>query len=242
MAAFAMQNIGPDRYYIRLNSGAAEQEHDHALLLETARQRTRSLTAVLYLAEPDGFELNALTARAGVVARVKNVGVTLTAATTGWIGSLDRSAQGRPAEDPNFEKFPEIFQYQLRRLAVVPLRGDGDFLALLTLGRQTEEIFDAQALSIAERAGRLLTAVLERDSLKRKLLERKLIERAKGMLQQRRRLSEEQAYLLLRNNSRRRRIPIADLAREIIDTAVRTSPVGTWQAPAARLTQSGGVS
>jgi response regulator NasT len=60
-------------------------------------------------------------------------------------------------------------------------------------------------------------------------LERKLVERAKGILQQRRRLSEEQAYLLLRNNSRRRRMPMVNLAREIIDVSVQTGTAGRWQ-------------
>src|ERR1019366_3922582 len=90
----------------------------------------------------------------------------------------------------------------------------------LTLGRVSETSFDQAALEVAQRAGRLLTAVLERDTLQQKLVERKLVERAKGILQQRRRLSEEQAYLLLRNNSRRRRIPMANLAKEIIQVSV----------------------
>jgi AmiR/NasT family two-component response regulator len=76
----------------------------------------------------------------------------------------------------------------------------------------------------------LLTAVLERDSLRQKLVERKLVERAKGILQQRRKLSEEQAYLLLRNNSRRRRMPMVNLAKEIIELAVQPNTQQQWQA------------
>ena len=47
------------------------------------------------------------------------------------------------------------------------------------------------------------------------------MERAKGILQSRRRLSEHQAYLFLRGESRRRRVPMVDLAREIIEAQFR---------------------
>jgi AmiR/NasT family two-component response regulator len=38
-------------------------------------------------------------------------------------------------------------------------------------------------------------------------------------------LSEEQAYLMLRNTSRRRRKPMAELAKEIIETQLASPPV-----------------
>jgi GAF domain-containing protein len=160
---------------------------------------------------------------------VKEVGVTLSAATSRWVESLTGAVQGRPATEPHFEKFPEVLQYQLKRLIVVPLRTENDLFGLLTLGRTIDAGFDQPALEVAQRAGRLLTAVLERDSLQHKLLERKLVERAKGILQQRRRLTEEQAYLLLRNNSRRRRMPMVNLAKEIIETYVAVGGPGRWQ-------------
>jgi AmiR/NasT family two-component response regulator len=114
-------------------------------------------------------------------------------------------------------------------LLIVPLRAQEHLLGLLTLGRATEEVYEAGAVQIALRAGRLLTALLERDSLAQKLLERKLVERAKGILQRHRQLSEEQAYLLLRNNSRRRRIPMVNLAKEIIDLHHRAEASARWQ-------------
>jgi GAF domain-containing protein len=234
MAAFALQDIIRTRYYMRLDSSVAETETDHALLLDAARLQTDSETAVLYEFQLEPFnagnaEVNAITARSGVAARVKDVGVTLTAATSQWIESLVSPVQGRPAAEPNFEKFPEVLQYQLKRLMIAPLRTENRLLGLLTLGRPVETTFDPPALEVARRAGRLLTAVLERDSLQQKLVERKLVERAKGILQKRRKLSEEQAYLLLRNNSRRRRMPMVNLAKEIIEVSVHPNPVGRWQ-------------
>jgi hypothetical protein len=218
MAAFALQPIAPTRYYIRLDSSVAGADTDHTFLLDASRLNTDSETAVIYGFQRETSELNAVAARSSSVARVKDVGVTLGAATSRWFESLTVPAQGTPSTEPNFEKFPEVLQYQLKRLIVVPLRTQNDILGLLTLGRLADHAFDQPAVGLAHRAGRVLTAVLERDSLQQKLLDRKLVERAKGILQQRRRLSEAQAYHLLHNNSRRRRMPMANLAKEIIET------------------------
>jgi GAF domain-containing protein len=230
MAAFALQEIIPTRYYIRLDSTVAETDTDHAFLLDAVRLQTGSQTAVLYGFEAETSEVNAVAARSGSAARVKDVGVTLSHATGRWIESLGGPVQGRPAGEPDFERFPEVLQYQVKRLVIVPLRTQDNLLGLLTLGRSAETSFEPAAMDVARRAGRLLTAVLERDSLQQRLLERKLVERAKGILQQRRKLSEEQAYLLLRNNSRRRRMPMVNLAKEIIEIYVQPGATRQWQA------------
>jgi GAF domain-containing protein len=230
MAAFALQNIIQTRYYFRLDSTVADTETDHALLLDATRLQTGSETAVLYAFDPETSEVNAISARSSIAPRVKDVGVTLSNAASQWLESLAGPAQGQPASEANLEKFPEVLQYHLKRLVIVPLRTENHLLGFLTLGRLVEIAFDAPAIELAQRAGRLLTAVLERDSLQKKLLERKLVERAKGILQQRRKLSEEQAYLLLRNNSRRRRMPMVNLAKEIIEVYVQPDTARRWQA------------
>lgn len=219
MAAFALQNIVEPRYFVRLDSIIAERDTDYALLLDATRSQTESHTAVIYAFRPETLEINAVTVRSSVAPRLKDVGVTLSAAGSIWLDSLRGAVQGSPDVEPYFEKFPEALQYQVKRLAIVPLRTDKTLFGLLTLGRAIETRFEARELEVAERAGRLLTGLLERDTLQQKLVERKLVERAKGILQQRRRLSEEQAYMLLRNNSRRRRIPMASLAKEIIEVS-----------------------
>ncbi len=223
MAAVALQPIAPSRHYIRLDSSVAERETDHTFLLDASRIHTDSQTAVIYGFQPETSELNAVAARSSNAARVKDIGVTFSPATSRWFESLVAPAQGAPSTEPNFEKFPEVLQYQLKRLIVVPLRTENDILGLLTLGRFADGAFDQPALEVAHRAGRVLTAVLERDFLQNKLMERKLIERAKGILQQSRRLSEEQSYILLHNNSRRRGISMANLAKEIIETHVQAA-------------------
>ena len=226
MAAFSLYNQSLYRRRATisaLDSSVAGRETDHTFLLDASRLRTDSETAVIYRFQPETSELIAIAARSSSAARVKDVGVTLSPATSQWLESLAGPAQGTPSTEPNFEKFPEVLQYQLKRLIVVPLRTENEIFGLLTLGRFVGSAFDQPALEVAHGVGRVLTAVLERDSLRQKLLERKLVERAKGILQQRRRLSEEQAYLLLRNNSRRRRLPMANLAKEIIETHAQAS-------------------
>jgi two-component system, response regulator PdtaR len=230
MAAFVLDNVIEKRYYIRLDSDISETETDHALALDAARSQTGSQTAVLYVFQPESSEVMAIAARSAVAARVKEVGVTVSHSTSQWIESLAGPVQGRPTAEPNFEKFPEVLQYQLKRLLVVPLRAEHDLLGLLTLGRPDSIDFDSGAIQMAQRAGRLLVAVLERDCLQQKLVERKLVERAKGILQRRRNLSEERAYFLLRDNSRRRRMPMVNLAKEIIESYVPQEGPRRWQA------------
>jgi hypothetical protein len=222
MAAFGVRDFVQTRYRIRLDSRLAEMETDHGLLLDAARRQTDSQTAVIYVFQAETSVLNGITVRSTVAARVKNLGVTLSHPTSQWIKSLADAVEGKPATELNFEKFPEVLQYQLMRLMVVPLRTRSDLLGLLTLGRLVDAGFDESALEVTQRAGRLLTAMLERDWLQHKLLERNLVERAKGILQERRVLSEEESYLLLRNYSRRRRMPMAHVAQEIIETYVPT--------------------
>ncbi len=229
MAALAFEHSIQSIEYIRLDSATADADGDHALLLDAARTLAGSQTAVLYVFKAEASELNAIAVRPHFETRIKNVGATITAGMSKWIESLARPVQGSPAETPLFERFPEVFQYRLNRLAVIPLRAGDSLLGVLTLGRSADTRFLPQEIEATEKVARLLAAILERDSLQRKLLERKLVERAKGILQQRRRLSEEQAYLVLRDNSRRRGVPMVDLAKEIIEAGFQRDPARSWQ-------------
>lgn len=56
-------------------------------------------------------------------------------------------------------------------------------------------------------------------SVEQQLAERKLIERAKGILMDKRRLSETQAYELLRSQAMEQGLRLADIARQLINTA-----------------------
>ena len=131
MAAFALQEIVQTRYYIRLDSSVAATESDHTLLLDAVRFQTDAQTAVIYGFQQQTSELSGITARADNAPRVKDVGLTLSHPTSLWIERLAGAAEGRPAADSRFEKFPEVLQYQLNRLLIVPLRAHNDLLGLL---------------------------------------------------------------------------------------------------------------
>jgi hypothetical protein len=230
MAAFAFPDIIQTIDYIRLDTSTAETDTDHAFLLDATRTRTGSQTAVVYAYQAEAFELSAVAARSSIASRVKNAAVTIGAEMSQRIESLPGPVQGSPVDGRFFEKFPEVFQYHLKRLAVVPLRA-GNLLGLLTLGRSEETSFNPAELETAQRAARLLTAVRERDSRKQELLDRKLVERAKGILQRRRGVSADEAYELIRNKSRLRRVPMANLANEIVEASLqrrllRNCPMG----------------
>jgi transcriptional regulator with GAF, ATPase, and Fis domain len=223
MAAFAPQIDGSAGYYIRLESEIAESPAVHGFVLDALRLQVQFQTAVIYAVEPATTELIAVAARSTVAAEVQNVGVMLSAGVSEWMNFLAAPEQGSPTADQRFEKFPEALQYRLKTMIVAPLRTE-KLLGLMTLGRRDETPFDESAVAPINQASRLLTAVLERDSLRRKLTERKLVERAKGIVQARKRLTEEQAYLLLRSTSRRRRVSMATIAAEIIDAFAPAIP------------------
>ncbi len=230
MAALAFRNTVQTIDQIRLDASTAETDRDNAFLLDATRLQTRSQTAVIYTWQSGVFELNAIAARSSIASSVNETAVTIAAEMSERIESLAGPVQGSPGDGYFFEKFPEVFQYGLKRLAVVPLR-PGRLLGLLTLGRSEQTSFNPAELETAERAARMLAAVREREALRLNLLERKLVERATAILQRRRRLSEEQAYRLMRNNSRRRRVPMAKLAKEIIEASLqrrllRNCPMG----------------
>jgi GAF domain-containing protein len=220
MAALAFRNSIQTIDYIRLDTSTAETDRDNAFLLDATRLQTGSQTAVVYAYQAEDFELKGIAARSSIASRVRDAAVTIGAEMSERIESLPGPVQGSPVDARFFERFPEVFQYHLKRLAVVPLRA-GNLLGLLTLGRAEETSFNPSELETAQRAARLLAAVRERDSLQQDLLDRKLVERARGILQRRRRLSGEQAYRLMRNSSRRRRVPMANLAKQIVEASLR---------------------
>jgi GAF domain-containing protein len=229
------QYTGQANYYIRLDSSVAEIETDYAWLLDAVRRETNCEVGVLYGVHEELSDVSAIAVRSRIAPRTEDIGVRLDNAAHEWIKALTGPLQGRPAGESNFKVFPEVLQYDLKRLVIAPLRAEKQMFGLLTLGRSVEAGFDPPAIEMVQRTARLLTAVLERDFLQRGLLERKLVDRAKGILQQRRRLSEEQAYQQLRDDSHSRGIPMIDVAKEIIDIHVQQG--GRFEAEAWRETR-----
>ena len=209
------------RYYIRVDAPSAEAETDFDPLLSTLISQSRSDVLAIYRFDQDSKEFKAAAIRSGIQPLIRNAGVTLTEAASSWLFGLNEPAQGNAGNDERLERFPERLQFGVETILVVSFRSGEKLLGILTLSRRHGGAFDAEAVNLARRTARLIAAVIERDDLHQVLRERKVVERAKGILQQRRGLSEERAYLLLRNTSRRRRLPMFEVAREIIDLGSR---------------------
>lgn len=74
-------------------------------------------------------------------------------------------------------------------------------------------------LRLAVRRARAFTSVRqEADEARRQLEQRKLIERAKGVLMRRTGASEQDAYSMLRRQSQDRSVPMADIARTVLES------------------------
>lgn len=80
---------------------------------------------------------------------------------------------------------------------------------------------DATLRLAVARGQALMAAREEAERAVRQLEERKVIERAKGILMRRTGASEEEAYAILRRSSQDRSVPIAELARVILESEPR---------------------
>jgi GAF domain-containing protein len=227
--AAAVEQEFHTRYYVRLNSAIVGAETDFDPALVVLVLQAQADTAIIYRFDEEKSEFQAIAGHSGERATIRDAGVTLTPAVSQWLFALTDARQGSAKADEYFERFPERLQYGVNQLLAIPLRNKESVLGLLTLGRRDQQEFSTDVLNIAQRTGRLLSAVLERDDLEQRLKERKVVERAKGILQQRRGLTEEAAYLLLRGVSRRRRLSMFEVATEIVDRPRPAQPSDRFQ-------------
>jgi GAF domain-containing protein len=207
------------RLSIHSASATADIDTDLTIALFASVVKTGAEVGVVYRLDTDSGRFEAVARQTTLTSPATDFDVTLSGAASHWLEDLTEPVQGKPARDQLLQELPDVVQHGLECVLVAPLTGVEGLLGILILGRRSgSREFDAEAVGVARRSASLLSAALERDSLQQKLQERKLMERAKGILQSRRRLSEHQAYLFLRSESRRRRVPMVDLAREIIET------------------------
>jgi GAF domain-containing protein len=210
------------RLSIHSVSATADIDSDLTIALFASVVKTGAEVGVVYRLDTEAGRLEAAARQSTLASPVTDFDITLSATASRWLEDLTEPVQGKSARDQLFQELPDVVQHGLESVLVAPLAGVEGLLGILVLGRRSGSgEFDADAVGVARRSASLLSAALERDSLQQKLQERKLMERAKGILQSRRRLSEHQAYLFLRGESRRRRVPMVDLAREIIETQFR---------------------
>jgi two-component system, response regulator PdtaR len=84
--------------------------------------------------------------------------------------------------------------------------------------RPPADALDSALRLAVYRARELKSAREEVTALKQKLEHRKTIERAKGILMRRTGLSEQEAYRILQRTSQDRSVPMADIAKEVLDS------------------------
>jgi hypothetical protein len=149
-----------------------------------------------------------------------------------WHTSFDSlvSLPGDASSDWRFQDFPEFLHNHFQAAAAIPLVDHGIIVGRAHFCRREAKAYGPGESSFLSRLSLPIGALLagtwaraelqsELERVSRKLAERKVVERAKGLLQQRFSWSEEQAYLYLRQNSRIRRVPLAELAQEVISIA-----------------------
>jgi len=224
------------RLLIHSASATADIDSDLTIALFGSVVKTQAEVGVVYRLDAEAGRLEAVARQTTLPSPETDFDATLSGSASRWLEDLTEPVQGKPSRDQFFQELPEVVQHGLECVLVAPLAGVEGLLGILVLGRRSGSCeFDAEAVGVARRSASLLSAALERDSLQQKLQERKLMERAKGILQSRRRLSEHQAYLFLRGESRRRRVPMVELAREIIETQFRGPAVRRPRGPGKRV-------
>jgi hypothetical protein len=135
--------------------------------------------------------------------------------------------QDRTFADWRFAGFPEFQRHRFEGVTSIPLLHAGVAVGIANVCRlrsaalQPREL--AFLLSLSLPIGALVASArvqgdLQREvrTLTQQLADRKVIERAKGLLQSDAALSEEEAYFHLRRLSRQRRMPMREIASEII--------------------------
>ncbi len=131
---------------------------------------------------------------------------------------------GNVAADWRFHGFPEFEGGGFDGVVSLPLLDSGEAVGLANFCRSGETPVGTSALSILLSLSLPLGALLAASTLRRQLhkatqdlADRKLVERAKGLLQARYHWNEERAYLRLRLLSRRSRVPMREIARQLLE-------------------------
>jgi GAF domain-containing protein len=161
MASTAFHQDFHTRYYFRLNSEIVGADTDFDPALGFLAFQAQADTAVVYRFDQDVSEFRAVAAHAATPAAIRDAGVTLTQSASRWIFSLTQPDQGSANKEERFERFLERLQYGVDQALVIPLRAKERLLGLLTLGRRSPDAFAPEAIEVARRTGRALTAVLE---------------------------------------------------------------------------------
>lgn len=205
----------------------------HAIvpLLELALAQTNGHGAYIYRFEP-GDPFARLAAWAGLAPaesdwrNLKTPGYPLQRPTAVVLHE-------RAEQDWRFEHLPEFRQHRVAGVVSIPLQDAGEvvgianFCRVLPVAMPPRELSFLLSLSLP--LGALLNGEAVRERLERAnqlLADRKILARAKGLLQANLGWSEEEAYLHIRRLSRKSRIPMREIAREVIEAGEEAPPNG----------------
>jgi hypothetical protein len=133
---------------------------------------------------------------------------------------------GGAARDSRFAELPEFQGGRFEGVVSVPLIDSAVVVGMASFCRTQSAAFRPTELTFLLGLSLPLAALLTASNLREELsktaqllADRKLLERAKGLLQQTLGWSEEQAYLHIRRTSRQQRIPMREIARQVIQDA-----------------------
>jgi signal transduction protein with GAF and PtsI domain len=128
------------------------------------------------------------------------------------------------AADLRFAVLPEFKSGRFDGVVSVPLIAATEVVGMANFCRTEGTSFKAKELAflvgLSAPLAALLTASTLREELERtaqQLADHKLLDRAKGLLQESLGWTEEEAYLQIRRLSRQQRIPMREIARQVID-------------------------
>ena len=139
------------------------------------------------------------------------------------------------ASDARFEALPEFRHGKFQSVVSVPLVDRATVVGMANFCGREAEPWRARDVAFFVSLSLPLGAVISNSSLQielartsQKLADRKVLDRAKGLLQSCLGWSEEEAYLQVRRISRQRRVPMREIARQIIEAGTSGSLNAEW--------------
>ena len=209
-------------------------------LLELSLSQTNSQGVYLYRLDPESGDLHFTASSGRPASDIDSFDVQLRHQAALWHREnqaplfLDRDAWS----DWRLERFPEFLRNRFPAAASIPLIESGRIVGLANICRVLPVAYHPGEIAFLRSLSLPLGALLshsdarrkletEVEELARKLADRKLLDRAKGLLQARHQWTEEEAYLHLRRTSRQRRIPMRQVASELIQSAPLATESGS---------------
>lgn len=139
----------------------------------------------------------------------------------------------RAWSDWRFEPLLEFRHHRFPGVVSIPLQDSGEVVGVANFCRSRPVVLPPRELAFLLSLSLPLGALLNGESLREQLAratqllaDRKLLARAKGLLQANLGWSEEEAYLQIRRLSRQKRIPMREIARQMIEAG---EPPARWR-------------